>query len=118
MEAIFAILFIMTLSLGIVQVALSLYGRNVVISSTHEGARAAVEVGGDVQDAVAVAEQTVRDATGRLVNDLAVEVSVDAVGDDQLVTVRASGTLHTLGPFTFPVPVVTTATALRPGPVR
>ena len=106
------------LALGVVQMALSLYGRNVVVSSAHEGARAAVELEGDAVDAVEVAQRTVRDATGGLVKDLAVEVSLQDLGDDQVITVSASGTLQTLGPLSVPVPVEITATALKPGPVR
>lgn len=108
----------MMLALGVVQVALTLYGRNVVVSSAHEGARAAVELESDAVDAVEVARRTVRDATGGLVENLAVEVSLQDLGGDQVVTVHASGTLQTLGPLSVPVPVEITATAHKPGPVR
>ena len=54
-ESIFAMVFIIVLLLGVVQVAFVLYARNVVAASAHEGARAIVERGSRSDDAASVA---------------------------------------------------------------
>jgi microcystin degradation protein MlrC len=117
-ESIFAIVFLMVLAMGVAQLALTLYGRNVVIASAHEGARAGTELGRTVSEAEAIARKTTRSATGSLVDDLNVEVLSEPVGGDTRITVRLSGTLTAIGPVPISVPIDTRATSVRPGDVE
>ena len=112
-ESIFAIVFLMVLSLGVAQLALTLYGRNVVIASAHEGARAAMELGRSEREAESIALRTTRSATGSLVRDLTIEVNTEAVHDGDRITVRLSGRLAAIGPVPIQVPVEAQATSLR-----
>ena len=114
-ESIFAIAFILFLALGVIEVAFALYGRNVVMSSAHEGARAAVEYGRDPQQAAAIAEDTVRRAAGSLVDDLRVGVSTSTGGGVTTVQVRVQGVVDAFGPVPFPMPVDTLVSATREG---
>lgn len=110
-EATFAIVLLMLLALGVIQVGLVLYARNVVAASAHEGARAAIERGTSRSDAAAIAQDVVRRASGSLVDDLDVQVGADERGDELIVVVRVSGVVTDLGPIPFPVPLSSTATA-------
>lgn len=110
-EATFAIVLLMLLALGVIQVGLVLYARNVVAASAHEGARAAIERGTSQADAAAIAHDVVRRATGSLVDDLDVEVGADTRGNELTVVVRVSGVVTDLGPIPFPVPLSSRATA-------
>ncbi|MGH2774382.1 MAG: TadE/TadG family type IV pilus assembly protein [Actinomycetota bacterium] len=112
-ESIFAIVFLMMLSLGVAQLALTLYGRNVVIASAHEGARAATELGRSEQEAEAIALRTTRSATGSLVDDLEIDVLTEPAGDDTRITVRLIGRLAAIGPVPISVPVDARASSLR-----
>jgi TadE-like protein len=105
--------FLMLLVLGTIEVALALYGRDVVAAAAHEGARAAVELGRDPADARFVAQRTVRRASGSLVRDLAVKVSTHATGSTSYVRVRIAGWLRPLGPIPFAVPVSAVATVAK-----
>jgi hypothetical protein len=116
-ESIFGIVFLMILSLGVAQLALTLYGRNVVIASAHEGARAATELGRDPGEAEAIALRTTRSATGSLVDDLEIEVVTEPVGNDDLVTVRLRGRLAAVGPVPITIPVEIQASSVRLGEV-
>ena len=95
-ESLLAIVILLFLALGVIEVAFALYGRNVVAASAHEGARAGIEVGRSSSDAAAVASRAVRSADG-----------------DGVVRVRVSGTLESFGPVPFPIPVSAGATATR-----
>jgi hypothetical protein len=117
-ESIFAIVFLMVMAMGVAQLALTLYGRNVVIASAHEGARAATELGRTVSEAEEIARRTTRSATGALVDDLDVQVLSEPIGDDTRITVRLSGRLTTIGPVPISVPIDTRATSVRPGEVE
>ena len=117
-ESIFAIVFLMVLTLGVTQLALTLYGRNVVIASAHEGARAATELGRSDQEAEAIALRTTRSATGSLVDDLEIEVLSEPAGEDALITVRLTGRLAAVGPVPISIPVEAQASSLRLGEVE
>jgi hypothetical protein len=101
----------MLLALGVIQVALVLYARNVVAASAHEGARAAIERGTSQDDAAVIAREVVRSATGTLVDDLAVDVDARRRGDELTVVVRVSGVVTDLGPLPIPIPLSSLATA-------
>lgn len=117
LESIFAIAFLMALALGTSQLALTLYGRNVVIASAHEGARAATELGRDENEAGIIARRTTQSAASSLVEDLEVVVNTKPDGDDLLVTVRLSGRLAPVGPVPLALPIEVSATSVRPGGV-
>jgi hypothetical protein len=117
-ESIFAIIFLMLLSLGVAQLALTLYGRNVVIASAHEGARAATELGRTEEEARAIALRTTRSATGSLVDDLEIAVLTEPAGEDALVTVRLKGRLAAIGPVPISIPVEAQASSVRLGEVE
>lgn len=110
-EAVGGMLLLVLLALGIVQVALVLYARNVMIASAHEGARAAVERGADPRDAGAVAAGVVRAATGRLVRDLRVRTKVARGRVSSTVTVSVTGIIHAPGPLPIPVRIAARGTA-------
>ena len=110
-ETTFAILFIMMLSLGVIQVALTLYARNVVAASAHEGARAALERGRDEAEAAEVAHDVIRSASGRLVSDLDVGLSSRRAGNEISVTVVVTGVIDRLGPLPIPIPLRAVATS-------
>ncbi len=117
-ESIFAIVFLMLLSLGVAQLALTLYGRNVVIASAHEGARAATELGRSEQEAETIALRTTRSASGSLVDDLEIDVLTERVGEDDLITVRLRGRLAAVGPVPITIPVEVQASSVRLGEVE
>lgn len=110
-ESTFAIVLLMLLSLGVIQVALALYARNIVMSSAHEGARAAIERGTDEATAVAIARHTVRQASGSLVDDLEVDVQAVRRARELHVTVLVEGIVTDLGPVPFPITLSSKATA-------
>lgn len=101
------------LTLGVVQVVLVLYGRNVVISAAHEAARAAIELGRTPKEGRDVAITTMSRAAGRLLQDMSVHVGAGTEGARYVVTVDVAGTIQTLGPVPIPVPISASATAVR-----
>lgn len=107
----FAIIFLITLALGVTQVAFALYARNVVASSAHEGARAAVERGRSDAEAEAIAREVVARSTGSLIEDLSVDVATVGREGERRVTVRVRGLMRELGPVPIPIPLMSTATA-------
>lgn len=112
-ESTFAIILVLALVLGAVEVAFALYGRNVVLASAHEAARAGVEVGRTPEEAGAIAEDSARRSAGGLMDDLDVDVAfVDTPGRD-VVRVRVRGKLKPLGPVPLPISIDTVATAAR-----
>lgn len=106
-ETIGAIVMLVVLTLGAVQVAFALYARNVVMSAAHEGARAVVERGPVAGDAEEVAASVVTRSAGGLVDDLAVDVR--ATGTTVTVNVRA--TAAAFGPVPVAVPLTASATS-------
>jgi Flp pilus assembly protein TadG len=112
-DAIFAILFIITLVLGAIQVALVLYARNVVASSAHEAARALIELPADPGRAQLIARDTVSRAAGKLVDGLVVTARIVRAGDRTIAQVEVSGLLSPVGLLPVSLPVTTTATSSR-----
>ena len=111
-ESILAIVILMLLTLGALQVAFVLYARNIVISAAHEGARAAVERGATGTDAGAVAGAVVERSAGGLVSDLSVDTEAMERAGSELLTVRVQGTIRALGPVPVFFPVTATATSV------
>jgi hypothetical protein len=112
-ESLLAIVILLFLALGVVEVAFALYGRNVVAASAHEGARAGIEVGRSPADAAAVASRAVRSAAGALISHLKVDSAATRIGGRLVVRVRVSGTMESFGPVPFPIPVSAAAAATR-----
>jgi hypothetical protein len=112
-ETAFSILFLMLLVLGTIEVALTLYGRDVVAAAAHEGARAALELGRDPASATEVARRTVRQSSGELVRDLSVEVVPRTIGSMTYVRVHVTGWLRLAGPVPIPISVDATATVSK-----
>jgi Flp pilus assembly protein TadG len=113
LESIFALLLLLVLVLGTIQVSFVLYARNVVAASAHEGARAAVELGRNPDDARTVAAEVVRSSAGDLVDQMEVAVSVQAAGDLLIVRVRVTGRLKSFGVVPWRIPVGSVATSVR-----
>ena len=110
-EMTFAIILLMLLTLGVIQVAFTLYARNVVMASAHEGARAALERGRTQSEAAAIVREVVARATGRLIEDLTVDVAVRGSADRRFVSVRVRGLVTDFGPVPVPIALSSTATA-------
>lgn len=116
-ESAFAMVLLVVLALGVIEVALTLYARNVVLASAHEGARAAIEVGADPGSARAVATHTVRRSAGRLVEGLRVSVADTRLAGRSIVHVVVTGKLRPPGPLPALLPVSASATLTREEPV-
>lgn len=112
-ESVFGIILVMTLVLGVVQVGLALYARNVVTAATHEGARAAIELGARDSDAVRVAQRTIEEAAGGVTRDLVVRTTQERSDDEVGVHVRVEAMLEPFGPIPISIPVVATASTTR-----
>lgn len=104
-------LFLLLLVLGIIQVAWTLYARNVTMSSAHEAARAALEYGAGPDDGRIVAERVVRQAAGGLLENLNVTTRTVEVGMTKRVRVVVSAQLRALGPIPFKPRMVAFGTA-------
>ena len=113
MESVFAIVFLAFATIALVQVALSLYARNVVVAAAHEGARAAVELGRGAREGRAAAVRTVSAAAGGLLDELTIGVSHRVVAEREAFTVSVSGRIRRVGPIPLALPVVVRGTAVR-----
>jgi Flp pilus assembly protein TadG len=118
LELTFAIVFLILLSLGAIQVGLTLYARNVVMSAAHEGARAAVELGRQSSDASETARRYVERAAGGVVDHLRVSTSTVEARGRLFVRVMVTGSLDVPGPVPVSIPVRTTGTAGREAEVE
>ena len=113
MESVFSMFFLMFLVMGVIQIALVLYGRNVVASAAHEGARSAIELGRDPSSAAAIAEKTVRAGAGGIADDISVDVVTERSTERVAVRVRVQGRLQAMGPLPVDIPITSVATASR-----
>ena len=111
-ESVVSIVLLVFMFLAVVEVAFSLYARNVIAASAHEGARAAVERGRSIAEAEAIALQTVHRSAGGLVEGLNVDVGVRASGDRSIVSVSVGGVLNAFGPVPVPMNFRTEAHAV------
>lgn len=96
---------VLLLTLGLVQTALALYARNVVISAAHEGVRAGIELGRNPAESVAIARSTVDGSARGVVDDLDIDVSVTGPRDTSVLRVDVSATLDAFGPIPIGIPV-------------
>ena len=116
LDAVVAIGLLMILSLGTIQMALTVYARNAVSASAYEGARAAAEIGTSPSDAQAVAERMVRTTVGGLLEGVQVSVSSTETSAGELVRVAVAGHQKPLGPIPVRFPVRAEATSIRETP--
>lgn len=112
-EFVFAALFCLFLLFAVFEVAFALYGRNVVVSSAHEAARAVVELGATSADGHAVARSTVERAASGVVSDYTVDVGRVTADDRTVIRVAVSARLDSPGPIPITIPVDVMATASR-----
>jgi Flp pilus assembly protein TadG len=117
-ESVFAISLVLFLALGIIQVALMLYARNVVMASAHEGARAAVELGRSLEEAELVAGDAISDAVGGLTADIDVEVEAVALEEQDRFEVIVRASLKDVGIIPLPITVTARASSSRPSLTR
>jgi Flp pilus assembly protein TadG len=113
LQSVFAIALFMLLAMGVVEVALVLYGRNIISAAAHEGARAAIELGQDPRAATTIATRTVKRSAGGLLEDVEVAVDVVELDGRSIVVVEVAGRLHAPGPIPFAPSVNARATATR-----
>jgi Flp pilus assembly protein TadG len=111
-ESLGALVLLLVMVLGVIQISLALYGRNVVISAVHDAARAAVEREAHIPEAHGVARRAIQRAAGGLLRDLNVMVDVTRE-EGEVVTVRADAVIRAPGPIPLPLPVSATARAAR-----
>lgn len=111
-EATFAIVLLMMIVLGVIEIAFALYSRNVVAAAAHEGARAALELGRTPEEAARAAELTVETSAGGLVTDLRVDVAGRHSDNRRAFVVRVTGRLKPFGPVPIAVPFSETAHAV------
>lgn len=109
---VFGMLFLLTLAVGAVETILLVHARNVTTSAVHEGARAAVEVGGDSGRAVDVVRTYLQRTVGHMLRDDSVEAVLHAREDGTATAVvTVTGTLRIPGPIPAGVPVRLTGRA-------
>lgn len=111
-ESIGAIVLLVVLTLGALQVSFALYARNVVASAAHEGARAIVERGAVEGDAQVVAAEAVKRSAGGLVEGLVVDVSRVESGPRTVVRVHVRGRTAPFGPVPVTIPLNASATSV------
>ena len=104
-ETIVGITLLMVVAVGIIQVALLLYARNVIRSSAHEVARSAIERGVAEAEATAMGATLVRESLGTIVDDVQVQVDARDIGSHRLVAARVDAVLHPPGVLPIEVPV-------------
>lgn len=112
-ESIFGMTMLLFLALGTIQVALTLYARNVVQAAVHDGSRAVVEIRGSSSDAEGVARAVIERSAGSLLEGLDVETSVLETADRFVVRVRATGKLAAPGPIPIDLPITVGSTSTR-----
>lgn len=113
-EAVAAIGLITLLVVGGIQVALSLYARNVIVSSAHEGARAAVEYGRDPADARSIVRSVIQSGAGSAVSAIQVSPVITHTETETIADVVVRAIIEPLGPIPIEIPVTARATAGRP----
>ena len=112
-ESVAAMLLLLILVFGVIEIAYLLYARNVVRASAHEGARAALELGRTPQEASFVAESSVRRAVGGLVRDIDVLTATRSSDGSTFVSVSVRADVRGFGPIPIPAKVDAVARVSR-----
>ena len=112
-ESVFGIFVLMFLAVGTIQVALTLYARNVLQAAVHDGARAAIEIGAARSAPEVIARRVITESAGGLVHELEVGATADRTRDRLVVRVVATGRLSAPGPIPVDLPVTIESTSAR-----
>lgn len=104
-ESVAAMVLLLFLVLGTIEIAFFLYARNVVKASAHEGARAALEIGRTQEEAAMLAERTVRRAVGGIVRDIEVMTNARSLDGSSFVRVSVDAKIEGFGPIPWPAHV-------------
>lgn len=93
--------------LGLAQIAVWVWARNVAVTAAHEGARTAAEAGRPLDDGITRARLLLRDGLG----GSAGAFTVEAGQDGEVIAIRARGRAPMLVPFlpAFDVDALATA---------
>lgn len=112
LDAVVGIALLMLLTLGAMQMALTVYAHNAVRASAYEAARAAAEIGTSGAQARVVAEEMLITTTGKLIERARVSVSTRRAPEGPVVHVTITGRQRAVGPVPVSFPFRTEATAL------
>lgn len=104
-ETIVGMSLLLVIAIGTIQVATLLYARNVIRSSAHEIARAAIERGVARTDAVEFGGRLLGDSLGGMIDDLQVDVDSAGTGAQRIVTAHVATVVQPVGPLPISVPV-------------
>jgi hypothetical protein len=115
-DVIAAMVLLVGLALGGVQIALTLYARNVLIAAAHDGARHGIELGRSPEDAAALARDFVEKTAGGLIGHARVDARGGQTADAFVLHVVISGEIEVPGPVPMAIPFETRATASRAVP--
>lgn len=117
-ESIFAIVFLLTLVLGAIQVTFTLYARNVVQAAAHEGVRSAIDRGSTNTAALTAAREAVIRAAGSLVREIEIDVRRHRIETGALMSVSVVGRLRPIGPLPVHLRVTAVAHGIAPSDPR
>lgn len=115
LETIPALLLVLLAGLATVQLALALYGANILRASAHEAARAVIEHRSEPAVARGTALDLVRRSAGGVLDDLDVDVSRRNAGTAVVVRVLVTAKLGAVGPIPIRLPMSAVATATKEG---
>lgn len=113
LESIPVLLLVLVAGLATAQLAVALYGANILRASAHEAARALIEHRSVPADARGSALDLVRRSAGGVVNDLDIDISRRDGGVAVVVRVRVTGKLEAVGPIPISLPVSAAATVTK-----
>jgi Flp pilus assembly protein TadG len=112
-ELIASLVLLIALALGGVQIALTLYARNVLLAAAHDGARRGIELGRSPAEAEALARDFIEDAAGGLVSRATVSAHARSEDNGIVLQVRVTGMIDVPGPVPIGIPFHTQATSSR-----
>lgn len=113
LESIPVLLLVLVAGLATAQLAVALYGTNILRASAHEAARALIEHRSVPTEARRIALDLVRHSAGGVVNDLDIDISRRSGGVAVVVRVRVTGEIEAVGPIPLPVSAAATVTKER-----
>lgn len=116
LDAVIGITLLMVLSLGAIQVALTVYAYNAATASAYEAARAAAEIGADHSHARLVAQRMVATTARGLIDDPRVSVSIERAAEGPVMRVGVVGRQRAIGPIPVSFPIRAEASTLLEGP--
>jgi hypothetical protein len=112
-DLIASLVLLIALTLGGIQLGLTLHARNVLMAAVHDGARRGVELGSSNADAVEIATRFVDDAAGGLVSDPHISARTHSDVDEFVIELHLDAHIDVPGPVPIKIPFSTNATASR-----